>query len=185
MGPENPRGEMNEIARAVAAAARPASSPKPRRTPVLPQLRKLHAYVGMLIAPATIFFAATGILQIYGLHEAHPGYAPAPIVEKLGVLHKEQAYKLGRHGGAPRPEGPAPAAQPPRGAAKGDVAEGVPDALSIQLLKAFFAVVAAGLIFSTVTGVWMALLQPLRRKTYLALLLLGALVPAILAALSA
>jgi hypothetical protein len=56
--------------------------------------------------------------------------------------------------------------------------------LATTLLKLFFAAVATGLIFSACTGIWMALRQPLRRRTYLILLLAGVLVPAVLAAFS-
>ena len=54
-----------------------------------------------------------------------------------------------------------------------------------MLLKAFFAVVALGLIFSTGAGIWMALQQAARRRTHLVLLAIGTFVPLILAALTA
>jgi hypothetical protein len=54
-----------------------------------------------------------------------------------------------------------------------------------MLLKAFFALVAIGLIFSTVAGIWMALQQAMRRRTHLVLLAIGTFVPLILGALTA
>ena len=59
------------------------------------QIRTLHAYIGMLIAPTVFFFAATGLLQIYSLHEAHPGYTPPSLIEKLSAVHKDQHFVAG------------------------------------------------------------------------------------------
>jgi hypothetical protein len=198
--------------------ARPATRRKnPAAT--LMQLRKLHAYFGMLIAPATIFMAATGLAQIYSFHESHDGYTPPPLIEKLGVLHKKQLFAPARKGppggqarkpaadgAAPGTAEKAPVSEKAQVAGKTPVAEkaavaekaqapqGAPKAgaganarktkLSTVLLKAFFAIAALGLIFSTVTGVWIALSQPLRRKVYLALLAIGTVVPVVLAAFS-
>ena len=93
---------------------------------LLMQIRTWHTYVGMLIAPAMIFFAATGLLQVYSLHEAHPGYTPPPIIEKLGMVHKNQRFALGRHG-PPQADGP-PSAASPAGSEAGQArpAEGPP-----------------------------------------------------------
>jgi hypothetical protein len=143
------------------------------------QIRALHAYVGMLIAPSVLFFACTGILQIYSLHEAHGGYTPPAVVVRLSALHKDQVFTL-------------PQSRPPPTAAPHAKPAGPPPAenehgpkLATTLLKAVFAAVAVGLIGSTCAGIWMALQQPLRRRTYLLLLLIGAAVPLVLAALSA
>ena len=159
------------------------AQPKPARHPaaLLMQIRSLHTYVGMLIAPAVLFFACTGILQIYSLHEAHGAYTPPPLIEKLASLHKDQVFALGHHGPppgaaashAPKPAGPAPS---------GEVHHAK---LATTLLKAVFAAVAFGLIGSTCAGIWMALRQPARRRLYLVLLLIAAGVPLVLAALSA
>ena len=198
--PRDVPAPMNVMTDAKPAAARRKS---PAATVML--LRKLHAYVGMLIAPATIFMAATGILQVYSLHESHAGYTPPPLIEKLGLLHKKQLFAAaGRRGpppgaqqGKPAGEGAAagpvqgqdrgPDKGPDRGPDKGKAqggGEARPTKLSTTLLKAFFAVAALGLIFSTLTGVWIALTQPLRRNLYLVLLVVGTVVPVILAAFS-
>jgi hypothetical protein len=172
--------QMNDVSRHAAGQARAATTPARRRTPFPLLLRKLHGYVGMLIAPSVIFFAATGILQVYHLHEAHGAYAPAPIVQKLGTLHKDQTLQARRRGGPPAAAG-ARRARPPEAAEAGRAGPNV----AVQLLKAFFALAAAGLIFSTAAGVWIALQQPLRRRAHLWLLAAGAIVPTVLALLSA
>jgi uncharacterized iron-regulated membrane protein len=55
-------------------------------------LRTWHTYLGLLIAPSVLFFSLTGALQLFGLHEAHGAYHPAVIIEKLGMLHKDQVF---------------------------------------------------------------------------------------------
>ena len=57
-------------------------------------LRQWHGYLGAFIAPSVIFFALTGALQLFNLHEAHGDYRPAPIVERL-------SRGEGRPGGEP------------------------------------------------------------------------------------
>lgn len=148
---------------------------------LLMQIRALHTYVGMLIAPTVLFMAFTGIVQIYGLHEAHEGYTPPAILEKLGSVHKDQRFAPGHHHAPP----PGAAAQPGGGAAKPPKDDDDQPNMAIALLKAFFAAVSVGLIFSTFTGIWMALRQGGKRRGYIVLLVIGAAVPALLAAFSA
>jgi hypothetical protein len=141
-------------------------------------IRTLHTYVGMLIAPTVIFFASTGMLQIYSLHEAHGSYTPAPLIEKLAATHKDQRFSLGRtHGGEKPSAKRAESAAADAGARR--------PRLATLLLKLFFTAVAIGLIFSTLLGVWMALQQRLKRRVYIVLLLIGSLAPVVLAALTA
>ena len=148
---------------------------------LLMQVRALHTYVGMLIAPTVLFMALTGIVQIYGLHEAHDGYTPPAILEKLGSVHKDQRFAAGHH----HPPPPAPAAKPGAAPAKPPQDDDDQPNMAIALLKAFFAAVSVGLIFSTLTGIWMALRQAAKRRAYILLLLVGAALPALLAAFSA
>jgi hypothetical protein len=152
-----------------------------RALPLSVQIRTLHAYVGMLIAPTVIFFASTGILQIYSLHEAHPGYTPAPLIEKLSAIHKDQRFAAGRK------ERPAsrPAARPRNAAEAPRANEARGPKTATTVLKAFFTLVAISLIFSTLAGVWIALQHPMKNRTHLALLLVGIVVPVVLAALTA
>jgi len=152
-------------------------------------LRALHTYLGMLIAPTVLFLAFTGLLQIYSLHEAHGGYTPPPLIEKLSSVHKDQVFRLGGHHDAstarsgPRASPTGPPAPKAEDAAKSEGHKGTKPA--VLMLKAVFAAVAVALFVSTLLGVWMGLQQPLRRRTCAILLLIGALVPAVLIALSA
>ena len=60
---------------------------------MLKQARQLHLCLGVLFAPSIIFFALTGALQLFGLHEGHPGeaYQPPALIQKLGSIHKNQS----------------------------------------------------------------------------------------------
>jgi uncharacterized iron-regulated membrane protein len=147
-------------------------------------LRTLHTYLGMLIAPTVLFLAFTGLLQIYSLHEAHGGYTPPPLIEKLSSVHKDQVFRLGSHHDTPAPKSAArPSAPKPDG--EGKSAEPKGPKAAMRVLKAVFAAVAVGLATSTLIGIWMGLQQPLRRRTCAILLAVGTLVPAVLIALTA
>ena len=58
-------------------------------------IRLWHSYIGILIAPSVIFFALTGALQIFSLHESHGTYTPPALIEKLSSMHKDQV-QIGR-----------------------------------------------------------------------------------------
>jgi hypothetical protein len=154
--------------------------PARRSRPLAAQLRTVHSWIGMLIAPSVIFFAATGIVQIFSLHEARAGYTPPPLIEKLGKVHKDQEFVLGRK--KPRPPGPKGAGPDAPHPPKAGEYQG--PSLPTALLKWFFTFVALGLIASTVIGVWIGLQQRLRRRTSLILLSVGLVVPVMLAALT-
>jgi hypothetical protein len=135
-------------------------------------IRRWHAYTGLFIGPSVIFFALTGATQLYGLHEAHGGYRPPAIIEKLSSLHKDQVFALGHHH-----EPPSDAAPDKPGAAQDDDDK---EETSTEILKGFFLVVALGLTFSSAFGVWMGLTQIRQPRLAWALVLSGTLIPVIL-----
>jgi hypothetical protein len=141
-------------------------------------IRKIHGYVGLFIAPSVVFFALTGALQLYGLHEARGAYHPPAVLEKLGNLHRDQRFGLSEHEAGPadheHDHDPGPDA---KGAAKAE--EATP--LRETALKALFLVVATGLTLSTLLGVWMALLPHRRNALAVSLLVAGVALPAALA----
>src|ERR1700757_4548318 len=59
---------------------------------LLKYLRLLHLYTGVFIAPALLFFAFTGALQTFSLHETTRGssYKPPAWAVTLGQIHKKQ-----------------------------------------------------------------------------------------------
>jgi hypothetical protein len=84
---------------------------------LLKALRVLHLYVGVFIAPAVLFFAFSGALQTFGLHETnrdHPDYKPAKWEVVLAQIHKKQTFIVParRPPAAPKAQSQATPAQP-------------------------------------------------------------------------
>ena len=59
----------------------------------------------ILCAPTILFFAFTGGLQMFGLHETSRGssYVPPAILVHLSQLHKKGTFYLARSGRPPQP----------------------------------------------------------------------------------
>src|SRR5450756_799985 len=57
----------------------------------LKAIRSMHHFVGVFFAPTILFFAVTGGLQMFGLHETSRGssYVPPAILVHLSQLHKK------------------------------------------------------------------------------------------------
>ncbi len=150
------------------------SAPSTLRT-----VRSLHLYFGTFIAPALLFFAFTGALQTFGLHESGRGsssYTPPRWAVVLGQLHKKQTVIVPRR----RPSTPA-ATQAGR-TLPGDPARAVPPGRHRHPvpLRIFFLLVCLGLTSSTITGAWLAYRHTRRPRLITGLLLLGAILPVIL-----
>jgi hypothetical protein len=142
-------------------------------------IRQLHAYLSAFVAPSVLFFAFTGSLQLFSLHEAHGDYQPPALIEKLGRVHTDQAFEL-------RPKHEPKPPSPPAVKAEGDwvapVAKPAPSEdeappLRETALKWLFLLVAVSLISSTLLGLWMALTQNRRKVVLLVLLLAGVATP--------
>ena len=59
-------------------------------------LRQLHLYLGCFFAPLVAFFAFTGFLQTYNLHEAPKNAPPPPAwIKTLAMVHKDQHLARG------------------------------------------------------------------------------------------
>ncbi len=144
-------------------------------------LRQLHGYLGAFIAPSVVFFALTGSLQLFNLHEAAGGYHPAAVIEKLARVHKDQVFALDHDHGPQTSEEPGTAGDKPPAPADDDHRPALPTVL----LKYYFLLVAAGVSLSTVLGVWIGLAHSRGKTAMIALLLAGCAVPIVLAAMSA
>src|SRR5277367_4679096 len=59
---------------------------------LLRAMRLLHLYIGVFTVPALLFFAFTGALQTFSLHETTRGssYKPPAWAVTLGQIHKKQ-----------------------------------------------------------------------------------------------
>jgi hypothetical protein len=175
--------------------ARKTSRAGARRAPppaMMMTLRRLHLYIGLFIAPAILFFAFTGSLQLFSLHEAHGAYRPPALIEKLGSVHKDQRFAA--KGKPPGAAAHAPDADHDHADADHDhdhdaTAPGAtgakakapaPEPFKVTALKWLFLVVAAGLFLSTCLGVWMGLTFARSKPLAWLLLLAGAALPVLL-----
>jgi hypothetical protein len=138
-------------------------------------IRQLHAYIGLFIAPSVLFFALTGTLQLFSLHEAHDDYQPFALIEKLSSVHKDQVFAFGDHHAEPAPG--SAAQKTAAGAAGGGQEEQEKTELSTVMLKSFFLLVALSLALSTALGLWMGLTQMRRKRIAWVLLAAGTLIP--------
>jgi len=149
--------------------------------------RLSHRYIGVFIAPALLFFAFTGAIQTFSLHETTKGsdYKPARILVILGQIHKKQTAAIA----APKPPAPkpqaaakaedsvvaAPPAPKPAPPAQPEVKKH--NALP---LKIFFLLVAIGLFTSTLSGIVMAYRFTRNKHLVTALLVLGTVIPVLM-----
>ena len=140
----------------------------------LKAVRLTHHYLGIFIAPAVLFFAFTGFLQMFSLHETTRGssYVPPAIFVKLAGIHKKAAL--------PQPRPPAP---PKADAPRSDKPAPPPQPQVKQSfhwpLKLFFGLVAVGLFTSTLTGLYMAWKYTRNRGLLVGIFLAGTIIPLI------
>ena len=143
--------------------------------------RLVHLYFGVFITPALIFFAFTGFVQTFSLHETTRGsnYKPPAILAKLGQLHKKQTLVLPNR----RPQPPtaekqhdtaAPAAKP------AEPATPAPKQKNLLPMKLFFALVSIGLFTSTITGLYMSYKYIRNAKLITATWVAGIIIPVLL-----
>ena len=144
---------------------------------VLKFFRSLHLYIGVFISPMLLFFALTGAMQTFSLHETTAGssYKPPALFVSLAQIHKKQTYIIPLH--KPRPADAKPADAKPD-AAKDDKAPApAPPQKSHLPLKIFFLLVSLGLFVSTMTGIYMAYKFIRSRLLVTGLLIAGVVVP--------
>lgn len=141
-------------------------------------LRQLHSYIGAFIAPSVLFFAFTGSLQLFSLHEAHGAYTPPPLIEALGRMHKDQTLKAP----PPKPAHVSGAAHAKHADAEHADQHAAPAAppWSVMALKWLFLTVALGLITSSLLGLWLAFTTSRQKTVLLVLFLIGAALPTVL-----
>ncbi len=150
----------------------------------LKYLRLIHLYTGVFIAPALLFFAFTGALQTFSLHETTRGssYRPPAWAVMLGQIHKKQtpivpvrkplppdkqADKGTQEKAQSFSTGSAEALKP-----TGDVA---PISHNPLPLKCFFLLVSIGLFVSTLSGLYMSY-KYIRNRRLITVILLGGII---------
>lgn len=145
---------------------------------VLKLARQLHLYVGVFIAPAVLFFAFTGGLQVFGLHESARGseYKPPAWLAVAAQLHKKQTDVL------PMRRSPSiPGSAPASGAGPLQPAKPATPTRHSLPLKIFCTFVSLGLSMSTLLGLYMAYRYTRKHVLISALIAAGALLPLLLA----
>jgi len=153
-------------------------------------LRKLHLYLGVFTAPALLFFAFTGALQTFSLHETTQGsnYRPPAWIASLAQLHKKQTTDVPVR--RPRPDGsperlaakaPAtPASALPQPPERQSTVTPGPKPKGHLPMKIFFLLIAVGLFLSTLTGIYMAYRYSRSRLIITGVLLAGVVLPLLL-----
>jgi len=150
-------------------------------------LRLIHRYIGLFFSPTILFFAITGGLQMFGLHESGRGssYLPPNILVHLSQLHKKGTLYLPPRKVAPpdssKPDGAKPDAkvETPK-STQGPHATPPPNSAP---MKTFFAATAIALAVSTCTGLMMGWKYARRKSIFLLTLAAGILIPTILVVL--
>ena len=156
---------------------------------VLKSLRQVHNVVGLFFAPTILFFAITGALQMFGLHESSRGssYVPPAILVHLSQLHKKGTLYLpprrppqatSAKSDPVKPEiaksdGPKPDSEKPPRAPQSSAPNPLP-------IKIFFAATAGALVISTLTGIIMGWKYARRRSSVLLVLAAGVVLPLLL-----
>ena len=139
------------------------------------KIRLVHFYLGVFFAPLIIFFAFTGTLQVFKLHERNRGDAAAIQADWIawfGQFHKEQAW-------IPPKAGPARAA-PAKDAAPKEAPTGGPPKGEKQrslVMMWYVALMGISLVVTTLLGLYMAFNYPRRRKGFVIALVSGIVIP--------
>jgi hypothetical protein len=150
---------------------------------LLKLLRNIHLYTGIFISPALLFFALTGALQTFSLHETTRGsdYKPPTWIVTLGQLHKKQTTTVPVRKQPPPDATPKPdATSPDKHANAAPQPSPEPQQKSHLPMKIFFLLVAIGLFTSTLTGVYMSYKFVRNKLVVSALLIAGIILPLLL-----
>lgn len=134
----------------------------------LRSLRQWHHYFGVFLAPAILFFAFSGLIQVIGWQDQR-NPPPPGWVSAIAGIHKHQMVPK------PRPAAPAePARKPVAPRAGGDDDH---DHGAFSPLKIFAMLTAVGLFVTTLIGLTIALGTRAMRRRSLIALALGVVVP--------
>lgn len=162
--------------------------------------RSIHLYLGVFTAPMLLFFAITGGLQTFSLHETTRGssYVPPVWLASMAQLHKKQTtvmpVRRSRPAEAAEPtagSGSAQAIAPPAANTIADARIAAPPSTPVKNtseppkknlwpMKIFFALVSLGLLISILTGVYMSYRYSRKPRLVSMILVAGVVVPLLL-----
>jgi hypothetical protein len=168
---------------------------------LLKYFRLIHLYLGVFITPALLFFAFTGALQTFSLHETTRGssYKPPAWAVVLGQIHKKQTPVVPVRR-LPPPDKPeksgdksadkpmtdksqsaSPSAVTQSGPNQSNPSDApAPKPHNALPLKIFFLFVSIGLFISTLTGLYMSYKYIRNRVLITAILIAGIVIPILL-----
>jgi hypothetical protein len=150
-------------------------------------MRLLHLYLGVFTAPALLFFAITGALQTFNLHETTQGssYRPPAWIASLAQLHKKQTTEVPVRRPKPEPALPGGPVSGARHNAEVSSQGNAPNAPASKPkshlpMKIFFLLVSIGLFLSTLTGIYMTYCYSRSKLVITGLLVAGVTLPLLL-----
>ncbi|WP_426689640.1 PepSY domain-containing protein [Rhodanobacter ginsengiterrae] len=143
-------------------------------------LRSIHLHLGVFTAPMLLFFAVTGGLQTFGLHETTRGgsYAPPAWLASAAQLHKKQTLTTPQRRRPPLQAADDKLPPAPERRAREEPVRAAQQ--NLLPMKAFFALVALGLLVSVLSGLYMAWRFTRRPGVFGAVFGAGILVPLLL-----
>lgn len=149
------------------------------------QIRQLHLYLGTFFAPAIFFFALSGALQTFSLHESEEGstYSPPAWIVAMASIHKDQKLAKPHHHdhGAPAADAQKPAHEDDHAAsAPAAHEEEHEEGPSTLPLKIFVLLLAIGLMSTAALGIYMALQSRNNRRVTLVILVAGIVLPIVM-----
>ena len=153
------------------------------RLHVLKLLRQIHLYLGIFTAPAILFFAVSGVLQTFSLHQAtrDGSYKPAKWIVMLAQVHKKQTFVVPfRKPLTSSTSSPDTPAMPKPQSASPVTSEAPHNPLP---LKIFFLAIGLSLSVSTISGLYMSWKYRRDRIVLAAILVSGIVGPLILMAI--
>jgi hypothetical protein len=139
-------------------------------------IRQLHFYIGIFFAPSIIFFAFSGALQTFSLHEnKEPGSHHPEWIAKLAEIHKDQRLpqlteEQVAHAAKPEEDDAQPVSAPKSTPLAPKRKPSLP-------LKVFVLFMSIGLMFSSFLGIYMAFKYNRDRRIIWSLLLGGTVLP--------
>lgn len=156
--------------------------------------RTIHLYLGVFTAPMLLFFAITGGLQTFGLHESSRGssYKPPAWLATMAQLHKKQTVVVPARRPRPVTSNAQPTFSKPTFSAAGDrrASNATPKpstgdekahpVKNLWPMKIFFAIVALGLLVSVISGVYMAWRYSRKPRLFGAVFAAGVISPLLL-----
>jgi hypothetical protein len=116
-------------------------------------LRILHRYMGLFFAPSILFFAFSGGLQVFNLHkpDKSAGYIPPAWILEMAQVHKSQTLSISKKN--------TKTVQADPGSDDSETDKHSTQAPKSKLpLQCFFVVMSAGLMVTTLLGIYMAFL---------------------------